>query len=82
MPTSIPAVAVTATHQRLPSNQPGFFGSVNQRLVPPLINPKNARLANASTTPKNAEYPISRQNPGDRVTRRPSRGRRTERGSA
>ena len=71
-PTSTPAAAVTATHQRLPSNQPGCFGSVNQRSVPPLINPKNARLANARTTPKNAAYPISRQNPGDRVKATPS----------
>ena len=71
-PTSTPAAAVTATHQRLPSNQPGFFGSVNQRLVPPLTNPKNARLANARTTPKNAACPISRQNPGDCVNATPS----------
>src|SRR3954463_16134740 len=52
-PTSTPAAAVTATHQRLPSNQPGVFGSVNQRLVPPLTNPKNAKLANASTSANN-----------------------------
>ena len=71
-PTSTPAAAVTATHQRLPSNQPGFFGSVNQRSVPPLTNPRNAKLANARTTPKNAAYPISRQNPGDRVNATPS----------
>ena len=66
-PTSTPAAAVTATHHRLPSNHPGVFGSVNQRLVPPLTNPKNANAAKASTTPNNAAYPISRQNPGDRV---------------
>ena len=53
-PTSTPAPAVTATHQRLPSNQPGFFGSVNQSLVPPLTNARNASAANASTTPNNA----------------------------
>src|SRR3954453_13005575 len=71
-PTSTPAAVVTATHQRLPSNQPGVFGSVNQRSVPPLTNPKNARPANASTTPKDAAYPISRQNPGDWVNAPPS----------
>ena len=71
-PTSTPAAAVTATHQRLPSSQPGFFGSVNQRLVPPLTKPKNAKLANARTTPNNAANPISRQNPGDRVNATPS----------
>ena len=53
-PTSTPAPAVTATHQRLPSNHPGFFGNVNQSFVPPFTNPKNARPANASTTPNNA----------------------------
>ncbi len=67
-PTSTPAPAVTATHHRLPSNQPGFFGSVNQRSVPTSTNPRNAKAANASTTPNNAAYPISRQNPGDRAT--------------
>ena len=40
---------------------------MNQSLVPPLTNPKNANAAKASTTPNNAAYPISRQNPGDRV---------------
>ena len=53
-PTSTPAPAVTATHQRLPSNQPGSLGSVNQSLVPPLINARNASAAKASTTPNNA----------------------------
>ena len=53
-PTSTPAAAVTATHHRLPSNQPGFFGSVNQSFVPPLTNAKNARAAKASTTPNRA----------------------------
>jgi hypothetical protein len=53
-PTSTPAPAVTATHHRLPSSQPGFFGSVNQSFVPPLTNPENARPAKASTTPNNA----------------------------
>ncbi len=71
-PTSTPAAPVTATHQRLPSNQPGLFGSVNQSLVPPLTYPKNAKLANASTTPNDAAYPISRQNPGDRASATPS----------
>ena len=75
-PTSTPAAAVTATHQRLPSNQPGSFGSVNQSFVPPLTNPKNAKLANARTTPNNAAYPISRQNPGDLVSAAPCGARR------
>src|SRR5450755_2531557 len=66
-PTSIPAPAVTATHHRLPSNQPGFFGSVNHRFVPPLISPRNASAANASTTPNTTAYPIDAQNPGDRL---------------
>lgn len=50
-PTSRPATAVTATHHRLPLNQSGFFGRVNQRLVPPFTSPKNASAAKASTTP-------------------------------
>ena len=53
-PTSTPAPAVTATHHRLPSNQPGSLGSVNQSFVPPLTNPRNARAANAKATPNNA----------------------------
>ncbi len=67
-PTSIPAPAVTATHHRLPSHQPGFFGSVNHRFVPPFTRPRNAKAANASTTPNTAAYPISGQNPRDRVS--------------
>ena len=66
-PTSTPAAAVTATHQRRPSNQSGFFGSVNHSFVPPLTNAKNARAAKASTTPNNAAYRMIAQNPGDRV---------------
>ena len=50
-PTNRPAPAVTATHQRFPSNHPGSSGSVNQRSVPPLTSPTNASAANASTTP-------------------------------
>jgi hypothetical protein len=50
-PTSTPAAAVTATHHRLPENQSGFFGSVNQSFVPPLTNPRNASAATASTSP-------------------------------
>jgi hypothetical protein len=50
-PTSTPAAAVTATHQRLPENQSGFFGTVNQRFVPPFSNPRNAGVTKASTTP-------------------------------
>ena len=66
-PTSTPAPVVTATHHRLPSNQPGFFGSVNQSFVPPLINPRNASAAKASTTPSSTAYRTISQNPGDRV---------------
>ena len=50
-PTMTPAPAVTATHQRLPSNHPGCSGSVNQRSVPPFTNPRNTSPAKASTTP-------------------------------
>jgi hypothetical protein len=50
-PTSTPAAAVTATHHRLPENQSGFFGSVDQSFVPPLTNPRNAYPAKVSTSP-------------------------------
>ena len=66
-PTSTPVPAVTATHQRLPSNQPGLSGSVNQRLVPAFTSPRNASAASASTTPKIAALRMRLQNPGDRV---------------
>jgi hypothetical protein len=68
MPTSTSAPAVTPTHQRLPSNQPGSLGSVNQSFVPPLINPKNAKAAKASATPNNAASRMITQNPGDLVS--------------
>ena len=50
-PTISPAPAVTATHQRFPSNHPGSSGSVNQRSVPADTKPRNASPAKASTTP-------------------------------
>jgi hypothetical protein len=40
---------------------------VNQSFVPPLISPRYASDANASTTPNNAAYRMITQNPGDRV---------------
>ncbi len=66
-PTITPAPAVTATHQRLPSSHPGSSGSVNQSLVPPFTNPRNASAAKASTTPNKMARRMIGQNPGDCV---------------
>ena len=71
-PTSTPAPAVTATHHRLPSNQPGVSGSVNHRSVPAFTIARNANAANASTTPNTTAFRIRPQNPGDRVKASPS----------
>ena len=52
---------------KTPVQPAGVLRKREPEIGPALDQPQERQAANASTTPNNAAYPISRQNPGDRV---------------